>query len=130
MDPQITAALQGLLTAVVIGIVTLLSLAARKLFILAHQYLEQKLGLDAFTFLKAYVNTTVRFLEQQPFFTDLTGADKRLLAIKDIATWCENNKIPVDEAMIEHLIEEAVKVMNGSKNNESVLTSLTAVEKA
>jgi hypothetical protein len=112
MDPTVTTALQSLLTAVVLAVVALLTYAVKKGVSLGQMYLEQKLGSATFGFIKDYVNTTVRFLEQTPIFQDLTGPEKKEKAVTEVVIWCQEHSLPVDHDLIDKLIEEAVNVMN------------------
>ena len=112
LDPALSSAFQTLLSALVIAVVTVLAFAVRKGVIIAQLYLEQKLGAATYDFLKGYVTTTVRFLEQTPIFKELTGPEKKDAAIKDIAAWCSEHKLPIDYDLINKLLEEAVNVMN------------------
>ena len=112
MDPTLTSALQGLLTAVVLAIVALLTFALKKVVTLGQLYLEQKLGSATYNFLKDYAATTVRFLEQTPIFKDFTGPEKKEYAITEVVIWCQQHNLPVDHDLIDKLIEEAVNVMN------------------
>jgi hypothetical protein len=108
---QVTGALQGLLVAVIIAIITLLGFALKRFETVAQLYLEQKLGSATYAFVKQYAVTTVHWLEQQPAFKDLTGEQKKEEAVDAVVVWCITHNIPVDHALIDKLIEEAVKAM-------------------
>jgi hypothetical protein len=119
MDPQIIGVIQNLLVAVVIAIITVIGFAAKKAIVLAGVYLEQKLGLATYTFVKDYVATTVRFVEQTPIFKELTGPEKKAQVMNEVASWCKARNIPVDAALIEKMVEEAVQVMNSFKSPDA-----------
>ena len=122
LDPALSTAFQTLLSALVLAVITVLAFAVRKGVIIAQLYLEQKLGSATYDFLKGYVTTTVRFLEQTPIFKELTGPEKKEAAIQDIAAWCSEHKLPIDYDLINKLLEEAVNVMNEGQPRCLLLT--------
>ncbi len=126
MDPVLVNAFQSLLIAIVVAIVAVLASAAKKAITLGGVYLEQKLGLATFTFVKDYVATTVRFVEQSPIFKELTGPDKKKAVVSEVAAWCQARNIPIDAALIDKLTEEAVQVMNTFKSPELDVASLVS----
>jgi hypothetical protein len=125
MDPVIVSAFQSLLVAVVIAIITVIGFAAKKAIVLGGVYLEQKLGLATYTFVKDYVTTTVRFVEQSPVYKDLTGPEKKAQVMNEVAAWCKARNIPVDAALLDKMSEEAVLVMK-SLSDAGNLTEVTA----
>lgn len=112
MDPQLMAVFQSLLLAVVAAVAALLTYAVKKFIVIGQLYLEQKMGQATFTFVKDYVGTTVKFLEQQPIFKEWSGPEKKEKAMTDVVGWCQTKGIPVDHDLIEKLIEAAVLNMN------------------
>jgi hypothetical protein len=119
MNPEI---FQTLLLATITAAISLITLAGRGLLSVGIAYLNSKIGVQKTDMLKSFATTTVRFLEQSPIFKDLTGAEKKERAILDVLTWCQVNRLPIDRAFVDKVIEEAVHLMNENK------VSIEAVE--
>lgn len=112
MDPQLV---QNLIVDVILALVGLVAFSARGLVQVGINYLNQKLGNTNFESLVQYAGMTVRFIEQSPAFQELTGDKKKELAIIEILKFCEKEKLPVDRALIDKVIESAVQIMNTEK---------------
>lgn len=119
MNPEI---FQTLLLATITAAISLITLAGRGLLSVGITYLNSKIGVQKTDMLKSFATTTVRFLEQSPIFKDLPGAEKKERAILDVLTWCQANRLPIDRAFVDKVIEEAVHLMNENK------VSIEAVE--
>ena len=61
------------------------------------------------------VEDIVRYCEQMGLLIGWTGADKKVMAINLIHTAFEKMNIPIDEKLIEQLIERAVQVINSGE---------------
>jgi hypothetical protein len=105
MDPQV---FQQLVLAVILAIVSLLAYALKGLVSVGISYLQNKLGQTNFQLLQSFVGATVSFLEQSPAFQSVVGEEKKQRAISEIVKFCEDHKLPVDEALIDKLVEQAV----------------------
>ncbi len=105
MDPQV---FQQLVAAVVLAIVSILAFLLKGLVQIGINYLQNKLGQTNFQLLQGFVGATVAFLEQSPAFQNLVGEEKKQRAIAEIVKFCEDHKLPIDDALIDKLIEQAV----------------------
>jgi hypothetical protein len=112
MDPQL---IQNLIVDVVLAFIGFVAFTARGLVQVGIEYLRAKVGDRNFDSLLSYADMTVRFIEQSPAFQELDGDKKKELAIVELLKFCEQNKLPVDRALIDKTIESAVQIMNAEK---------------
>lgn len=112
MDDTVAKVLQMLLEAVVLAVVSIGAIYLKQGLAAGVAYLQNKLGSEQFSTLKAFATTAVRSIEQSPIYTDFDGAKKKELAINAIAEWANSKGLPITFELIDKVIEEAVQVMN------------------
>ncbi|MCB2146578.1 MAG: phage holin family protein [Deltaproteobacteria bacterium] len=112
MEAVPTQLFQQLLTSLVLVVVTLLVYFVKLGLNSLIKYLDAKIGGEKSAQLQTFVGSVVRFLEQTGAFKALDSGEKKAMAIVKITQYCEEHGLPVDEAYINVLIEEAVQIMN------------------
>ena len=102
---------QKLIEIVFLIVVSILGYGAKKLVSMGETYLDAKLGAANFGLLKSFATTVVRGIEQSPAYKTWDGAKKKETAMVAIADFADDHGIPVDDAFLDHVLEEAVKEM-------------------
>ena len=105
--------LNALLETALLAFVAVAAFGLRGLISIGLKVLERKLGESNFLMLKEFATTMVSSLEQNPAFAEYAGEKKKELAMIAINQWCTNLNIPLDNALIDRVIEEAVKQLKG-----------------
>ena len=80
----------------------------------AKLYLESKMSVNQWDFLKSQASTAVKYLEQSPAFSGEEGAKKKQAAVMYMLDVCEKAKIPMTFDLADKLIEEAVHDMKAT----------------
>ena len=107
--------LQKLIEVVALVVISVLGYGLKKLVTIGEVYLDAKLGASKMDMLKGFATTVVRALEQSPAYAQWDGAKKKENALVAIANFAEKNNIPVDNAFLDHVLEEAVSVMKSQQ---------------
>jgi len=105
------AALQDLLSALVIALITVAIYFIRLGVNKAITYFNVKIGESNTVMLKDMAVTIVKALQQSPAFESLGGEQKKELAIIQMSQWAGKHNLPFDHDYIDRLIEEAVLTM-------------------
>ena len=74
-------------------------------------YLQSKMSVAQWDFLKSQASTAVKAFEQSPAYSGLEGAKKKELAVYYILHQAEAAKIPMTYELADKLVEEAVHDM-------------------
>ncbi len=107
--------IQKLIEIVALVIISILGYGMKKLVTMGEAYLDAKLGTSKVDLLKGFALTVVRALEQSPVYQNWDGAQKKENALVALASFAQKNDIPVDDAFLDHVLEEAVNVMKSQQ---------------
>ena len=108
--------IQRLIEVIVLVIISIIGFGLKKLLAYAETYLDTKIGKGRADLLKDFAGTIVRALEQSPAYKDWDGAQKKERALVAIADYADDHDIPVDGLFLDHVIEEAVKMMKDQQS--------------
>jgi len=112
MIQQITPYIQTIVIALFGALATIACVVIKRSEALAVSYVESKIGGNQLAELKGFAQTSVRYLEQSPIFTNFDGAKKKELAQMQVTQYCQSRNIPVTPETVDKVIEEAVQIMN------------------
>lgn len=115
MDPDLVSAINQVLVALLLAVATAIGVGIRSA-IKAYgpvfdEYLKAKIGNANMDMLKAFADTIVRNLRQNPAFSQFSGDELKARAVVSITEFCRQYNLDIDAPLLESMIEEAVQRM-------------------
>ena len=112
MDP--TQIFQSAISSLILAVIVVALLAAKSLLKLGNEYLLSKLNKTEYDTLQGLALTTVRYLNQSPVWQDVANEKKKEYAIGAVVEYADQIGLPVDHALVDKIIEEAVSIVKAS----------------
>jgi len=97
--------------AFVVALIGVIAFILKQLSAVGIEYLKSKIGESQFNQLMDKAGVVVMNLAQNPVFAELDKSRLKEIAVQNISTWREDNKLPFTAETIDAAIEAAVKAM-------------------